>query len=83
MLAVCENNGFGMGTSAARSSASTDYYMRGDYVPGIWASDLIVFGHKLHAFARIRITKANIFYHVGGRAIHNKTCGRERHTYDL
>jgi len=32
---ICENNHYGMGTSQERHSASTDFYKRGDYIPGI------------------------------------------------
>lgn len=32
---VCENNLYGMGTSAERSSSNTKYFTRGDQIPGL------------------------------------------------
>jgi len=32
---ICENNGYGMGTAIERAAASTDFYKRGDYIPGV------------------------------------------------
>ena len=34
MIYICENNLYGMGTSNERSSMNTNYYARGDLIPG-------------------------------------------------
>lgn len=43
---VCENNKYGMGTSAEQSSASTKYYKPGEYIPGIHVNGMDIFAIK-------------------------------------
>ncbi|KNZ71505.1 Pyruvate dehydrogenase E1 component subunit alpha, mitochondrial [Termitomyces sp. J132] len=50
---ICENNKYGMGTSAARSSSNTEYFTRGDTIPGVQVNGMdIIASLQAVRFAR-------------------------------
>jgi len=53
VIFVCENNKYGMGTSAERSSSNTEYFKRGDLIPGLQVNAMdIIAAHQAAKFAR-------------------------------
>lgn len=74
---VCENNKYGMGTSAERSSMNTNFYTRGDVIPGLQVNAMDVLAvRQATAWARQYTTEGNgplimelVTYRYGGHSL--------------
>lgn len=74
---VCENNKYGMGTSAERSSSNTEYFTRGDKIPGIQANGMdIIACHQAIKYAKQWVNDGNgplllefVTYRYGGHSM--------------
>jgi pyruvate dehydrogenase E1 component alpha subunit len=74
---VCENNKYGMGTSAERSSSNTEYFTRGDKIPGLQVNGMdIIATTQAVKFARKWAVEGNgplvlefVTYRYGGHSM--------------
>jgi pyruvate dehydrogenase E1 component alpha subunit len=74
---VCENNKYGMGTSAERSSMNTKYFTRGDVIPGLQVNAMDVLAvHQATEFASRYTLAGNgpllmelVTYRYGGHSL--------------
>ncbi|KAI6013399.1 thiamine diphosphate-binding protein, partial [Pisolithus microcarpus] len=71
---ACENNKYGMSTSEERSSSNTEYFTRGNKIPGLQVNGMdIIASHHATQFARNWVVEGNgplfmefVTYRYGG-----------------